>query len=79
MAQYHSFLVRVWCSADASVEHLAGRLDHLQTGETRRFLDLEQLSAYLRELVGGGEPVTVTSLALEASPAQPVEDAGGAR
>jgi hypothetical protein len=52
MAQYHSFLVRIWCSVDGEAEHLAGRLDHLQSGESKRFLDLDQLGTYLRELVG---------------------------
>ena len=48
-AEYHSYLLRLWCGGADGVWH--GSLQSTRTGERHMFADLESLLAFLRDQV----------------------------
>lgn len=48
MAQYHSFLLRVWRSSRHARRQWSARLEGLQDGQHRQFTDLDALLTHLR-------------------------------
>jgi hypothetical protein len=51
MARYDSFLLRIWRSTRQDGSQLAAHLQHLQSGESIRYVDSESLLAYLSTLL----------------------------
>ena len=51
MADYCSFLLRVWHSSRANGRQWSARLEGLQDGQHLRFADLDALLAHLRALL----------------------------
>ncbi len=61
MTRYDSFLLRIWRRSDAEGEAWAGRLEHVQGGQSLRFTSPEALLSYLHAAIGRGDPHTVTA------------------
>jgi hypothetical protein len=43
-----TFVVRFWCEGSVAGPRWRGQVDHVQGGETARFLDLEELMVIIR-------------------------------
>jgi len=56
MAQYQSFLLRVWCSSRPTGLQWSAQLEGLQDGGRLRFADLDALLTYLRTLLDPATP-----------------------
>ena len=50
-----TFVVRLWHEWTAGGPRWRGRIEHLQSGESQAFLDVEGLVAFLRLFGAGGE------------------------
>ncbi len=62
MAQYDSFILRVWRSTGDDGSQWAGRLEHLQQGQSWSFGSLEELLEHLRNVADGGGSTVVSVL-----------------
>ncbi len=59
MEQYDFFIVRVWRRDGENGEQWTGRLEHLQGQDGWRFGDADALLAYLRDLIGPRQDLSV--------------------
>ena len=69
MPAHETYLLHVYRSRAVSGWQWAARLEHLPSGESWRFTDLEALLAHLRSIAGSGDPAgTPTVTPPDASP-----------
>lgn len=64
---YTSFLVRLWRETEDRTSEWRGEVEHIQSGQRRKFAAFDELAAFLRQqmegaprrLQGSGEDVTI--------------------
>jgi hypothetical protein len=45
-----AFVIRFWCEGPAAEPRWRGRIEHVQSGQSVSFLDLEEVPAFIRRL-----------------------------